>query len=82
MKSITSEIIDETINRSYENIREDFFNDFWNNYKYCEEIIEESHGNTDDVQKQYLASDFAAFKTARDHCIEIFRSVLKELLCN
>ena len=29
MKSITSEIIDETINRSYENIREDFFNDFW-----------------------------------------------------
>ena len=82
MKSITSEIIDETINRSYENIREDFFNDFWKNYKYCEEIIEESHGNTDDVQKQYLASDFAAFKTARDHCIEIFRSVLKELLCN
>ena len=28
-----------------------------------------------------LASNLAAFKTARDHCIEIFRSVLKELLC-
>lgn len=82
MKSITSEIIDETINRSYENIREDFFNDFWNNYKYCEEIIEESHGHTDDVNKQFLVSDFVAFKTARDHCIEIFRSVLKELLCD
>ena len=82
MKSITSEIIDKTVDKSYEDIREDFFNDFWNNYKYCEEIIEESHGNTDDVQKQYLASDFAAFKTARDHCIEIFRSVLKELLCD
>ena len=82
MKSITSEIIDKTVDKSYEDISKDFFNDFWKNYKYCEEIIEESHGNTDDVQKQYLASDFAAFKTARDHCIEIFRSVLKELLCN
>lgn len=28
-----------------------------------------------------LASNLAAFKTARDHCIEIFKSVLKELLC-
>ncbi len=82
MKNITSEIIDKTVDKSYEDISKDFFNDFWKNYKYCEEIIEESHGNTDDVQKQYLASDFAAFKTARDHCIEIFRSVLKELLCN
>ena len=81
MKSITSEIIDETINKSYENISKDFFNDFWNNYKYCEELIEKSHKNPDEVQKQYLASDFAAFKTAMDHCIEIFRSVLKELLC-
>ncbi len=82
MKNITSEIIDKTVDKSYEDISKDFFNDFWKNYKYCEEIIEESHGNTDDVQKQYLASDFAAFKTARDHCIEIFRSVLKELLCD
>lgn len=81
MKSITSEIIDETINSSYENIRRDFFNDFWEKYIYCEKLIEESHGHTDDVNKQFLASDFAAFKTARDHCIKILREVLKKLLC-
>ena len=82
MKNITSEMIEEAVNKPYEDISENFFDDFWGNYKYCEEIIEESHGHTDDVNKQFLASDFAAYKTARDHCIEIFRSVLKELLCD
>ncbi len=81
MKNITSEMIEEAVNKPYEDISENFFDDFWNNYKYCEEIIKESLQDADDIQKQYLASDFAAYKTARDHCIEIFRNVLKELLC-
>ena len=81
MKNITSGMIEEAVDHSYEDISENFFDDFWENYKYCEDIIKESLQDADDVQRQYLASDFAAYKTARDHCINIFRETLKELLC-
>lgn len=82
MKDITSEMIDGAANRSYEKIRGKFFEDFWSNYShYYEEITKELHTDADDIQKQHLASDFAAYKTARDHSVEIMRSVLKELLC-
>lgn len=63
-------------------ISEYFLDDFKKNNDTFDKFIKDATHNQQPEYVFKLASDLAAFKTTRDHCIEIFRNVLKELLCD
>ncbi|MCI9379295.1 MAG: hypothetical protein HFI06_12515 [Eubacterium sp.] len=82
MENMTEERIDEVIDSAFLEINEYFLDDYKMNDDGFKKIINELSNNEYPAYSSKLASNLAAFKTARDHCIEIFRSVLKELLCD
>ena len=81
MKNISEERIDKAIDSAFLEINEYFLDNYKMNDEGFKQIINELSNNEYPFYSSQLASNLAAFKTARDHCIEIFRSVLKELLC-
>lgn len=81
MSKITEERIDKAIDSAFLEINEYFLDDFQKNNETFDKLINDATNKQHPEYVFKIALDFAAFKTARDHCIEIFRNVLKELLC-
>lgn len=81
MSKITEERIDKAIDSAFLEINEYFLDDFQKNNETFDKLINDATNKQHPEYVFKIALDFATFKTARDHCIEIFRNVLKELLC-
>lgn len=89
MKNITSEKIDNIVNRAFDEQTENVLSDFTENYEEFKKICDKNiNYNAENVPPGYMerfANDivdaFASIKTAQDNCVAILRETLKELLC-
>lgn len=82
MEKVTEKRIDRAIEGAILNVSENFINDYQENKKSFNAFINELSNNEYPSYSSRLASELSTYKTARDHSVEIMRSVLKELLCD
>lgn len=89
MKNITSEKIDNIIDKAFVEQTENVLSDYVDNHEEFKKICDGNiNYNAENVPSGYMerfANDitnaFASIKTAQNNCIEILRETLKELLC-
>lgn len=90
MKNITSEKIDEAVNKAFNEQTGNIFSDFVDNHNEFKRVCDENiNYNAENVPPGYMerfANDitnaFASIKTAQNNCIETLKASLKELLCD
>lgn len=90
MKNITSEKIDEVVNKAFLEQNENVLDDFINNYELYKRVFDENiKDKLENMPPDYVekfisdfSGGFAGYKLAQDNCVKILSRSLKELLCD